>query len=82
MIVRVYLTKEYPNLCTLNTGKKSGYTEVRLRDKRETKKENLNKSSGCGCKPRSKKLRKCSRKPASLKKIPISKLPIRKCGSV
>lgn len=78
----VYLTKEYPNLCTLNTGKKSGYTEVRLKDKRETKKEDLNKSSGCGCKGRSKKMRKCSRKPSTLKKIPISKLPIRKCGSV
>tara|TARA_Y100000389_G_C17286257_1_gene425608 strand:- start:415 stop:825 length:411 start_codon:yes stop_codon:yes gene_type:complete len=30
----VYLTKQYPNLCTLNTGKKSGYTEIRLRDTR------------------------------------------------
>ena len=38
----VYLTKEYPKLCTLNTGKKSGYTEVRLRDKRE------NSSPTCG----------------------------------
>lgn len=31
----VYLTKEYPELCTLNTSKKSGYTEIRLRDRRE-----------------------------------------------
>ena len=30
----VYLTKMYPELCTLNTGKKSGYTEIRLRDTR------------------------------------------------
>ena len=30
----VYLTKQYPNLCTLNTSKKSGYTEIRLRDTR------------------------------------------------
>ena len=30
----VYLTKEYPELCTLNTSKKSGYTEIRLRDRR------------------------------------------------
>ena len=30
----VYLTKQYPKLCTLNTSKKSGYTEVRLRDAR------------------------------------------------
>lgn len=29
----VYLTKVYPNLCTLNTTKKSGFTEVRLRDR-------------------------------------------------
>ena len=32
----VYLTKQYPELCTLNMTKKSGYTEVRLRDRRET----------------------------------------------
>ena len=31
----VYLTKQYPNLCTLNTSKKSGFTEVRMRDKRD-----------------------------------------------
>lgn len=30
----VYLVKKYPLLCTLNTSKKSGYTEIRLRDKR------------------------------------------------
>lgn len=30
----VYLTKVYPNLCTLNTSKKSGFTEIRLRDTR------------------------------------------------
>ena len=30
----VYLTKQYPNLCALNTSKKSGYTEIRLRDTR------------------------------------------------
>ena len=33
----VYLTKKYPELCTLNTTKKSGFTEVRLKDKREDK---------------------------------------------
>ena len=33
----VYLTKEYPNLCTLNTTKKSGFTEVRMNDRRENK---------------------------------------------
>ena len=73
----VYLTKKYPNLCTLNTGKKSGFTEVRLKDKRETKKIDLSKQSSCGV--RSKKMRKCSKKPSTLKKIPISKLPIKKC---
>lgn len=31
----IYLTKQYPKLCTLNLGKKSGFAEVRLRDKRE-----------------------------------------------
>ena len=30
----VYLTEMYPKLCTLNTTKKSGYTEIRLRDTR------------------------------------------------
>lgn len=30
----VYLVETYPELCTLNTSKKSGYTEIRLRDKR------------------------------------------------
>ena len=30
----VYLVEQYPELCTLNTSKKSGYSEIRLRDKR------------------------------------------------
>ena len=29
----VYLVEKYPLLCSLNTSKKSGYTEIRLRDK-------------------------------------------------
>ena len=33
----IYLTQKYPLLCTLNTRKKSGYTEVKLRDRRFTK---------------------------------------------
>ena len=33
----VYLTKMYPLLCKLNTKKKSGYTEIRLHDKRKDK---------------------------------------------
>jgi len=33
----VYLVKKYPKLATLNTSKKSGYTEIRLRDTRENK---------------------------------------------
>lgn len=70
----VYLTKKYPNLCTLNTGKKSGFTEVRLKDKRETKKKDLSKPISCKL-----RTRKCSKKPSTLKKIPISKLPIKKC---
>jgi hypothetical protein len=31
----VYLTKQYPELCTLNTTKKSGFTEIRMRDRRD-----------------------------------------------
>ena len=34
----VYLTEQYPELCSLNTSKKSGYTEIRLRDKRAVSK--------------------------------------------
>lgn len=30
----VYLVETYPMLCSLNTSKKSGYSEIRLRDKR------------------------------------------------
>lgn len=42
----VYLTEKYPNLCKLNTGKKSGYTEVRLRDRRlSPKKHKTHKKS-------------------------------------
>ena len=35
----VYLIRKYPLLCTLNTKKKSGYTEIRLRDRRFSKGE-------------------------------------------
>ena len=39
----VYLCEKYPQLCSLNTSKKSGYTEVRLRDKtlKKTKKNKI-----------------------------------------
>ena len=30
------LNKKYPNLCSINTTKKSGITELRLKDKRNT----------------------------------------------
>ena len=33
----VYLVDKYPKLATLNTSKKSGYTEIRLRDTRDNK---------------------------------------------
>tara|TARA_B100000795_G_C22802415_1_gene442623 strand:- start:3030 stop:4190 length:1161 start_codon:yes stop_codon:yes gene_type:complete len=50
----VYLTKKYPQLCKLNTGKKSGFTEVRLKDKRNNIKTiNLSKSSSCSSKSKS-----------------------------
>ena len=42
----VYLTEIYPNLCTLNTTKKSGFTEIRLNDKRDNKPELLLHNSG------------------------------------
>jgi len=42
----VYLTKEYPNLCTLNTTKKSGFTEIRLNDKRDSKHEFMITNNG------------------------------------
>ena len=40
----VYLTEKYPELCTLNTSKKSGYTEIRLRDRRNQVKKTKKKS--------------------------------------
>ena len=74
----VYLTKQYPNLCTLNTGKKSGYTEVRLRDRRE----NNNHSCGCSKKHRrskGKKTKKNSHGIKGLQEINVNNLPIDKC---
>uniref|UniRef100_A0A6C0J790 Glycosyltransferase 2-like domain-containing protein n=1 Tax=viral metagenome TaxID=1070528 RepID=A0A6C0J790_9ZZZZ len=41
----VYLTKKYPQLCSLNTKKKSGFTEVRLKDKRENNNNNNNNNN-------------------------------------
>ena len=40
----VYLTKIYPELCSLNTSKKSGFTEVRLRDKTLSRSKKLIKN--------------------------------------
>ena len=58
----VYLTEQYPLLCTLNTSKKSGYTEIRLRDRRtEEEKSKALKASKSKKKPR-------TRKPKSLLK--------------
>ena len=117
----VYLTKKYPELCSLNTKKKSGFTEVRLKDKRETKTIDLSKPSSCGSKSklngllnslksksrisnRSKKtppsscgsksklngflnslksksrMSNRSKKSNTMKKIPTSQIPIKKCG--
>lgn len=42
----VYLTKVYPELCTLNTSKKSGFTEVRLRDRRKNHQDLILKNDG------------------------------------
>ena len=40
----VYLTEQYPELCTLNTSKKSGYTEIRLRDRRANAPKKIKKT--------------------------------------
>ena len=49
----VYLTEKYPLLCTLNTSKKSGFSEVRLRDRRpEEDKSRVLKVSKSKRKPR------------------------------
>ena len=74
----VYLTKEYPQLCTLNTGKKSGYTEVRLRDRRE----NNNHSCGCSKKHKKSKGRRTRKNAHGIKglhEINVNNLPIEKC---
>ena len=41
-----YLTRKYPQLCKLNTKKKSGFTEVRLRDNRNMPTSNTYNSNG------------------------------------
>ena len=74
----VYLTKKYPNLCTLNTGKKSGFTEVRLRDKRDKN------NHSCGCsrkhgKSNGKKTKRNAHGIKGLQEINIDDLPIEKC---
>ena len=51
----VYLTKKYPNLCTLNTSKKSGFTEVRLRDRRKLLSKKIRKALKRGLKTKNKK---------------------------
>ena len=57
----VYLTEQYPLLCTLNTSKKSGFSEVRLRDRRsEEDKSRVLKVSKSKRKPR--RVRKLSKK--------------------
>ena len=74
----VYLTKQYPNLCTLNTGKKSGYTEVRLRDRRE----NHSHLSGCSRKNKKSNGKKTKRNAHGIKglhEINIDNLPIKNC---
>ena len=65
----VYLTKKYPLLCTLNTRKKSGYTEVKLRDRRFTK----DKKISINCNQLKKK------KTKKLVEIKIDEMKIPKC---
>ena len=74
----VYLTKEYPNLCTLNTGKKSGYTEVRLRDRRENSSPTC-RSSKKHKKSKGRKTKKNTQGIKGLQEININNLPIKKC---
>ena len=75
----VYLTKEYPKLCTLNTGKKSGYSEVRMKDKRETSSPTCG-SSKKHTKIKGKKTKKNTRiLLKGLQEINVNNLPIKKC---
>ena len=75
----VYLTKEYPKLCTLNTGKKSGFSEVRMKDKRETSSPTCG-SSKKHTKIKGKKTKKNSRiLLKGLQEINVNNLPIKKC---
>jgi len=68
----VYLTHKYPLLCTLNTKKKSGYTEIRLRDRRFSKGGKLDCKSLLKSKNNNKKTKK-------LVEIKIEDMNIPKC---
>jgi hypothetical protein len=69
----VYLTKKYPLLCTLNTTKKSGFTEVRLRDRRFSKDKKILSKINCD------NLKK--NKTKKLVKIRIEDMKIPKCNT-
>ena len=73
----VYLTQKYPLLCTLNTKKKSGYTEIRLRDKRFSKGMKLDCKSLLKSKINNKK--KTNKKTKKLVEIKIEDMNIPKC---
>jgi len=67
----LYLAKKYPMLCTMNLKKKSGFAEVRLRDKRLTKDKRL---KNINCKDLAQK------KTKKLQKIKIENMKIPKCN--
>ena len=73
----VYLTKQYPLLCTLNTSKKSGFSEVKLRDRRFSK----DKKFKVNCSSVLKKNNK-SKKTKKMVKIKIKDMKIPKCSKL
>ena len=73
----LYLAKKYPMLCSMNMKKKSGFAEVRLRDKRFSKDKNK-KFSKINCEELLKSAKK-TKKNSKLKKIKVEDMNIPKC---
>ena len=74
----VYLTKRYPLLCTLNTSKKSGFSEVKLRDRRFSKDKKF--KVNCNSILNNKSIK--SKKTKKLVKIKIEDMKIPKCSNI
>ena len=72
----LYLAKKYPMLCRMNMKKKSGFAEVRLRDKRFSKDKNK-KFSKINCQELMNSAKK-TKKNSKLKKIKVEDMNIPK----